>query len=269
MYIGIDIGGTKTLITALTNAGVIKEAVKFPTPPDYGEFLIELQTSIESLETKEFRAGTVAVPGHLDRKNGMLVKLGNLPWENIPIVHDIQNITHCHMLAENDAKLAGLSEAMLLKERHQRVLYITISTGIGIGMTIDNRLDPSIGDGGGRTMLFERDGKYVPWETFASGSSIVRTYGKMASEINDGATWQKIVKTFIPGFIQLIAILNPDVIVIGGGAGHYLTKFHDFLVDDLRKFETPLLTIPPILAAQRPDEAVAYGCYDYAKQHYA
>ena len=267
MYIGIDIGGTKTLVTALTNDGVIKESVKFPTPQDYNEFLAELSATIKGLNTKEFLAGTVAVPGHIDRKRGLLVKLGNLPWENLPIVHDVHAITHCPMLAENDAKLAGLSEAMLLKDRHQRVLYITISTGIGIGMVINNHLDPSIGDGGGRTMLFEQDGKYVPWETFGSGSAIVRTYGKMASEINDQATWKKIVKTFVPGFIQLIAILNPDVIVIGGGAGHYLDKFHDFLVEDLKRFETPLLTIPPILAAQRPDEAVAYGCYDYAKQH--
>lgn len=267
MYIGIDIGGTKTLVTALTNEGVIKESVKFPTPQDYSAFLNELRATIESLQTKEFRAGTVAVPGHIDRKHGVLIKLGNLPWENMPIVHDVQAITHCPMLAENDAKLAGLSEAMLLKERHQRVLYITISTGIGIGMTIDHRLDPNIGDGGGRTMLFDQNGTYVPWETFGSGSAIVRTYGKMASEINDHTTWKKIVKTFVPGFIQLIAILNPDVIVIGGGAGHYLGKFHDFLVEDLRQFETPLFTIPPIIAAQRPDEAVAYGCYDYAKQH--
>jgi glucokinase len=267
MYIGIDIGGTKTLVTALTNDGVIKEAVKFPTPQDYSEFLAELSATIKGLETKEFQGGTVAVPGHIDRKRGILVKLGNLPWENIPIVHDVHAITHCPMLAENDAKLAGLSEALLLKERHQRVLYITISTGIGIGMVINHQLDPSIGDGGGRTMLFEQDGKYVPWETFGSGGAIVRTYGKMASEINDHATWKKIVKTFVPGFIQLIATLNPDVIVIGGGAGHYLDKFHDFLVEDLKRFETPLLTIPPILAAQRPDEAVAYGCYDYAKQH--
>lgn len=269
MYIGIDIGGTKTLVTSLTNEGVIKEAVKFPTPQNYAEFLAELRKTVEGLDAQVFKAGTVAVPGHIDRKKGVLVKLGNLPWENLPIVNDIHDITHCPMLAENDAKLAGLSEAMLLKDRNQRVLYVTISTGIGIGMTIDGKLDPSIGDGGGRTMLFERDGKYVPWETFGSGSAIVRDHGKMASEINDQATWKKIVKTFIPGFIQLIAILNPDVIIIGGGAGHYLSKFHDFLVDDLKKFETPLLTIPPIIPAQRPDEAVAYGCYDYAKQHLA
>lgn len=269
MYIGIDIGGTKTLVTALTNEGVIKEAVKFPTPRDYNDFLTELRKTVESLEVKEFKAGTVAVPGRIDRKHGILVKLGNLPWENLPIIRDVQSITHCPILAENDAKLAGLSEAMLLKDHHQRVLYVTISTGIGIGMTINGVLDPNIGDGGGRTMLFERDGKYVPWETFGSGSAIVREHGKMASEINDQATWKKIVKTFIPGFIQLIAILNPEVIVIGGGAGHYLTKFHDFLVADLKKFETPLLAIPPIIPAQRPDEAVAYGCYDYAKQHFA
>ncbi len=268
MYIGIDIGGTKTLVTALTNEGVINEAVKFPTPQAYDEFLAQLKTTVDGLRTDDFKAGTVAVPGRIDRAHGKLVKLGNLPWENIPIIQDVQKITECPMLAENDAKLAGLSEAMLLKHKYRRVLYITISTGIGIGMTIDGRLDPNIGDGGGRTMLFQQDGKYVPWESFGSGSAIVRTYGKMASEINDQATWKKIVKTFVPGFVQLIAILNPDCIVIGGGAGHFLDKFHDFLVAELQKFETPMFTVPPIIPAERPDEAVAYGCYDYAKQHF-
>ena len=268
MYIGIDIGGTKTLVTVLTNEGVIKEAVKFPTPQEYDQFLTELRGVVEGLDTKSFKAGAVAAPGHIDRQKGVVIKLGNLPWENIPIVHDVHAITHCPMLVENDAKLAGLSEAMLVKDRHKRVLYITISTGIGIGMVINHRLDPSIGDGGGRTMLFEQNGTYVPWETFGSGSAIVRVHGKMAREINDAKTWKQITKTFVPGFIQLIASLNPDIIIIGGGAGHYLSKFQDFLVEDLKKFETPLLTIPPILPAQRPDEAVAYGCYDYAKQHF-
>lgn len=269
MYIGIDIGGTKTLVCALTNQGVIKESVKFPTPKEYAEWKVQLKATVSDLKTKDFRAGCVAAPGEVDRKNERIVMLGNLGWKNIPIVRDVERITNCPIRIENDAKLGGLSEAMLLKHKYSRVLYITVSTGIGIGLIVDQKIDAAIGDGGGRSMLMMRDGKLVPWESFGSGKAIVETYGKFASEINDKATWKKIVRNLTPGFIELIAILEPEAIVIGGGAGHYLEKFHDLLIADLKKHETPMLSIPPIIGAQRPDEAVAYGCYDYAKQLYA
>jgi glucokinase len=270
MYIAIDIGGTKTLVATLTDEGVIQESAKFLTPETYEDLLVELTRIVDSFTTKEFRAGTVGVPGTIDRKRGIVEQLGNRPnWKKLHILRDTEGILKCPMRTENDAKLGGLSESMLLKNQYKRVLYVTISTGIGIGLTVDGKIDERIGDGGGRTILLEHHDKLVPWETFASGSAIVQAYGKMASEIEDKATWTKIVRTFTPGLLELIAILEPEAIVIGGGAGHYLDRFHDLLVQDMKQYETPMLQIPPILPAKRPDEAVLYGCYDYARQKYA
>lgn len=268
-FIAIDIGGTKTLLATMSPHGEILESIKFPTPGSYDEFLPALEEAVDKLTTKEFRAGCVAVPGTIDRTKGKIIQLGNrTDWQNLNITRDIERIVQCPLIIENDAKLAGLSEAMLLKKQYKRVLYITISTGIGIGLTVDGVIDESIGDGGGHSILLPHNDNLVPWESFASGSAIVRKYGKMASEITDKATWSKIVRTFTPGFIELIAILEPEVIVVGGGAGHYIDRFHDLLMKDLRKYETPMLHIPPVLGAKRPDEAVIYGCYDYAKQHF-
>lgn len=270
MYIAIDIGGTKTLVAILTNEGVLHESAKFPTPELYDDFLQGLSNTVAAFTTSDFRAGTVAIPGSIDRKRGIVEQLGNRPkWQKLHILRDVEHITQCPMRVENDAKLGGLSESMLLKKQYSRVLYVTISTGIGIGLTVDGYIDDTIGDGGGRTILLEHHDKLVPWETFASGSAIVKAYGKMASDITDKTTWAKIVRTFTPGLIELVAILEPEVIVIGGGAGHYLERFHDLLVADMKRYETPMLQIPPILPAKRPDEAVIYGCYDYAKQKYA
>ena len=269
MYIGIDIGGTKTLVASLSDQGVIDQAIKFPTPKLYTDFLAELTKTLAQLTVKDFRAGAVAAPGKIDRAKDMVISCGNLGWENIPLARDIERLTHCPMRLENDAKLGALSEAMLVQGRYHKVLYITISTGIGIGLVRDGVIDTAIGDGGGRTMLLSYRGKLTPWEDFASGSAIVRKYGKMASEINDAQTWGEIVRTFTPGLIELTAVLDPEVIIIGGGAGHHIDKFHDLLVADMKQHETPMLRIPPILAAARPDEAVIYGCYDYARQKYA
>ena len=97
----------------------------------------------------------------------------------------------------------------------------------------------------------------------------MRKYGKLASEIDDQKTWKEIVRLLRPGIVELIAVLNPEVIIIGGGVGRHFEKFGDLLVEDLKRYETPLLALPPIIGAKRPEEAVIYGCYDYARQKHA
>lgn len=268
MYIGIDIGGTKTLIAALTNEGVIHESLKFPTPVDYDDFLAELRTNVANLTTHDFRAGAVAAPGAINRKNGYFEKGGNLKWKNLPLQRDVERITHCPMLIENDANLAGLSEAMLLKDKHAKVLYLTISTGIGGGLIVDQHIDPSMADIEPGQMMLQRGDKIVKWESFASGKAIYERYNQKASDIEDPAIWQAVVKDLAVGFIDLFAITQPDVVVIGGGVGTHLKKYHDLLVAELKKYHTPMVDIPPIIKAQRPEEAVIYGCYDLARQHH-
>lgn len=269
MYLGIDVGGTKTLVAVLTDEGVVKESVKFATPQSYDEFITDLRQTMSTLKHQDFRAGTIAAPGNINRKTHFVESLGNLGWKNINILRDVEPITGCPMRLENDAKLGGLSEAMLLKDKYRKVLYITISTGIGIGLVENGIIDTTVGDGGGRAMMLEHHGKLMPWEEFASGSAIVRKYGKMASEIEDQKIWKDIVRLLSPGIVELVAILDPEVIVIGGGVGHHFDKFGSLLISDLKKYETPMLQMPPIVGAQRAEEAVIYGCYDYARQKYA
>ncbi len=269
MYVGIDIGGTKTLVAALSDTGVISDSFKFPTPVDYDQFLKELEANVAKLTTKDFRAGCVAAPGSINRQRGIAESFSNLPWHNVHLQRDCERITNCPMLIENDANLAGLSEAMLLKDKHAKVLYITISTGIGTGFIVNQRIDPSMADSEGGHLMLQRGDKIVLWESFASGKAISRRYGKQASEITDDATWQAIATDLSVGFIDLLAVTQPDIVVVGGGVGHYLNRFYDFLIAELKKYETPLVPIPPIMAAQRPDAAVIYGCYDFARSHHA
>lgn len=270
MYLGIDIGGTKTLIAALDQHGVIAGSIKFPTPAEYDDFLKELKhTLLESFPYDDFRAACVAAPGEIDRKHGIFKAGGNLHWQNEHVQRDIERIIHCPTLFENDASLAGLSEAMLVKEKYAKVLYITISTGIGGGLIINQRIDPNMADVEPGQMLIQRGDKLVKWESFGSGKAIFERYGKKASEINDKAIWRGVVKDWVPGFMDMFAVTQPDVVVLGGGVGHYLEKYHDLLVTELEKYATPMVSIPPIIKAQRPEEAVVYGCYDLARSVYA
>jgi len=269
MYIGIDVGGTKTLVASLSDNGEIAGSIRFETPVDYDAFLEALKHNIEALPYVEYRAGCIAAPGTIDREHGIFEQGGNLPWKNVHLLRDVERVTHCPMLIENDANLAGLSEAMLLKAHHQKVLYITISTGIGTGFIVNQRIDPSMADSEGGQLMLQHGDKLMKWESFASGKAIYERYHQKASEINDPKIWQEVVRDWTVGFLDLLAVTEPDVVVLGGGVGHYLPKYHDLLVAELKKYATPMVPIPPIIQAQRPEQAVVYGCYDLARSVYA
>jgi predicted NBD/HSP70 family sugar kinase len=269
MYAGIDIGGSKTLVASLDDNGVILEKVKFPTPKSYDDFLSKLASSVQSLEHRDFRAAGVGAPAtHLDRRNGIGISFGNLPWKRVPLLHDAEKLLGCPVALENDAKVAALSEAMMVKDEFQKVLYVTVSTGIGIGLVINRVIDTSVGDGGGRLMELEYKGKLTPWENFASGRAIVERYGKKAQDITDASTWRSIARDLATGLVELIALFQPEVIIFGGSVGTYFDRFGAALQAELNHHRTPLIDMPQLRGAARPELAVVYGCYDLAVQHF-
>jgi predicted NBD/HSP70 family sugar kinase len=265
MYGAVDIGGTKTLIAVFDKTGKIVEQSKFPTPKNYEEFGQELAANVAKLSTKNFQRAVVAIPGTPDRKRGRGIVFGNLPWTNVPIEEDVEKVLKCPVKIENDAKLAALSEAMQLRDEFQKVLYITVSTGIGGGLVINGKIDPHFHDIEPGQMILEHDGRFEQWEDFASGSALYAKYGKKASEITDTGTWYAIARNLAVGLNTLIATLDPDVIVIGGGVGSNLEKFQDRLVEQLKIYENPMTPVPPIRKAVHAEEAVIYGCYELAK----
>lgn len=267
MYIGVDIGGTKTLVAALDDTGIIVEQVQFPTPQSYKDFVLILQSTAKQLKFQEFRAGAIAIPGHVDHDHGIGIRFGNLPWKDVPLQTDGEQIFHCPILVENDAKLGGLSESKLLPAS-KRILYVTISTGINSGLIHNHKIVPELADSEAGQMQLEFHGKRTSWESFASGKAIVKRFGKQAKDIDDPRIWQRIAYDLSEGFIELIAIMQPDIIVIGGSVGQYLEKYQDFLEKAIQQYHNPLLVMPIIQKAARPKEAVIYGCYDLAQEHY-
>jgi predicted NBD/HSP70 family sugar kinase len=267
MFAGVDIGGSKTLVAAFDDSGVIIEKNRFETPSDYSSFLKELKTVVSSLKTSDFRAGCVAVPGKVDRERGIGEYFGNETWHNVPIQADVEKIFNCPLVIENDANLGALSESMLQPE-DKRLLYVTISTGIGTGFIIHREFAPDLIDSEGGQMLFEYHGKRTAWEDFASGRAIMQRFGKRAADITDEKIWQRFARDLAVGFTELIAISQPDIIIIGGSVGKYFDRFKAFLLEELHKYDNPLVPIPEFQQAQRPAEAVIYGCYDLAVKHY-
>ncbi len=269
MYLGVDIGGTKTLVGLLDDQGVILHQKKFPTARIYEEAIDEIVNTVNNFTTDKLIAAGIGLPATvLDRDNGVGVRFGNLPWEDVPIQHDLSKKLGCKVVIENDAKLAGLSESMVLGKEFKKILYLSIGTGIGTALIVKRTIDTAFGDGGGHAIILEHEGKYQPWENFASGRAIKKQFGKPASEIHDKKDWEIIAKNLALGMVELMAMTEPDIIVIGGGVGLYLSSYVEPLTKELKRYENSLLKVPQIREAQRPETAVVYGGYDLAKALY-
>lgn len=268
MYLAVDVGGTKTLAAVFGKSGTIRTSIKFPTPKSYRQFLIQLEKNLKPILAEyEIEAVCAGLPGQIDAKRDLVVSFGNEPWHNKPMRADIADIVGgLPVYAQNDAKLAGLSEALLVQDKYKKVLYLTVSTGIGDGIIINGQIDPDFADSEAGQMVLEHDGKLQKWEDFASGRALKRTTGKIAAELEDERAWYNYVKGLAQGIDVLVATIEPEVVIIGGGVGSHFDKFGHFLVHELKKYENNMIKMPPVIGAQRSEEAVVYGCYEYCKQ---
>src|ERR1019366_6860098 len=104
-------------------------------------------------------------------------------------------------------------------------------------------------------ILLEHEGKLQRWEHFASGKAISLKYHQQASEITDSIIWYEIAKNIALGLIDLIALYNPNVVIIGGGVGAHFEKFSKKLGDELKIYQNSMIEIPPIIKAKDAEEA--------------
>lgn len=271
MYLAIDVGGTKTLLAVFSKTGQLLHEQKIKTDRKYDGFLVDLKTALQEEKLKQYDISAVccALPGRLDRLNGVGIRFGNLEWQEVPIRKDLEKtVGDIAVYIENDAKLAGLYEARLLLKKYKKVVYLTLGTGIGIGIIINGKIDPVLADSEIGNMVVEHDGKLKKWEDFASGKALVERFGKNAEQLDNPFAWKTYARDLSVGFEAALAAFQPEVIVVGGGVGAHFDKFGDLLVAELKKRQNPMVPIPPIIKANRAEEAVVYGCYEFIKQNH-
>ncbi len=267
MYITVDIGGTKTLVATVGDDGIIKEQHRFPTDRDYAMLLEHLRQAAEGFANKDFQGGGVGVPGHIDYDNGVSINSPHVKWGHVPLRDDCAKIFGCPFVIDNDANMAALSEAMLHKDKGT-VLYFTVSTGIGTGLVRNQHIDPALLKSEGGHIVLPYKSQLMDWEDFASGKAIYERYGKKAAEITDEDDWRDIAHNLALGFFAHIAILQPDLIIVGGSIGTHFSHYSQYLMEELKRYEIPIVPIPEVVEAQRPEQAVIFGCYDAARQRF-
>ena len=167
------------------------------------------------------------------------------------------------VLIENDVNLAGLGEARAMRKVPESAMYISVSTGIGIGIIEDGHIDKAMRKSEAGHMAIEYNGRVQKYEAFASGRAIVQVYKKFAREITSKRVWRQIADRISRGLLVLTPIIQPEVIIFGGSVGTYYERYGEYLEDILKKHLPENIPAPKLVQAKHPEEAVVYGCYYY------
>jgi len=262
--VAVDTGGTKTLVASFLEDGRISEQFKFPTPPTTHEWTKMLKEVLEThFGDDDVEAIVVAMPGIV--KDGVAIWCNNLKWANFDVKGALKGVLKgTPLFIENDANLAGLAETRQLKEIPNFALYVTVSTGIGSGIITEGKINPDLRYSEAGRSLVEFDGSVREWETFASGKAIYKAYGKYARDIKSKRIWHNIADRISRGFLAIIPVLQPDVIIIGGSIGTYFQEYGKDLAGLLKEHLPAHIPAPKLIQAKHPELAVIYGCYYYA-----
>jgi fructokinase len=267
MRIGIDLGGTKIEALAIDDQGVELARHRIDTPrDDYGATIMAMVGLVRRLEEQTERTGTVGVgiPGSISRITG-LVKNSNSTWLNgCPLDRDLAAALGREVRLANDANCFAVSEATDGAAAGKHVVFgVILGTGCGGGVAIGGRVHAGpngvAGEWGHNPLPWQRPeeypgpacycGKRGCMEMWVSGTGIAldyktvtgrtRTTQEIVSEFEAGdrdaaAAIQRFEDRLARGLAQVINILDPDVIVIGGG----VSKVQDIYREIPRKLPT-------------------------------
>jgi len=149
-FLGIDIGGTKTVLALGDGAGAVQRRRRIPTRPsgDAEADLLRLAEQARGLTAEagvsldEVRAIGVSVPGPLDPEQGVVLHPPNLAgWGRVPVRTVLERELGRPVRLENDANAGALAEWRFGAGRGTRhMVYLTMSTGVGGGLVLGGRV---------------------------------------------------------------------------------------------------------------------------------
>src|SRR5213596_3884658 len=287
MLAGIDLGGTQVRVALARSDGHLFASVKTRTP-----LLATAQAMVEWAAVEidrhrgrdKVRSITIAAPGPIDVKRGVLVNPPNLPWQNVPLAAMMSRATGAKVELANDADMAGLGEFHHGAGRGTRnMVYITWSTGVGGGLIIDGKLHRGGHGTAGEIghMIIDPNGPLDNCgqrgclEAFVSGTALERETGKPASELfalaacgdqHARAVVEKAARYMGIALISLTNALDPEMFVIGGGVSQSWALVQPTMLATLRSspFIKPARR-PSLRRARLGDRAGQVGAVEWAR----
>jgi fructokinase len=242
--IGVDVGGTKIEAAALDAGGRFLARVRAPTPEGYDDLLDAVATLAGEAERQAGAAADrigVGGPGSPSPETGLMRNANTTALNGRPFPADLARVLARPVRYANDANCLAVSEAVDGAAAGERVVFAAIlGTGCGGGLAIDRQVVPGrnliAGEWGHAPLPWPRDDEYPGpkcWcgrrgclELWVSGSGFARHAGRSgedvaaAAEAGSGealALLDVYVDRLARGLAVVADVLDPDVIVLGGG----------------------------------------------------
>jgi fructokinase len=250
MRIGVDLGGTKIEAIALGDDGAELIRRRVPTPSgDYAATLDAIAALVSSIEEKLGPRGSIGIgtPGAISPRTGLIKNSNSIALNGRPLDRDLVAKLARPIRIENDANCFALSEAVDGAGRDASVVFgVILGTGVGGGIVVDKRVVS-----GRNRIAGEWGHNPIPWptpselpgpscycgktgclETFLSGPGLAREFlirtatdldaNHIAAAADAGETDAiAIMETYedrlARGLAHVINIVDPDVVVLGGG----------------------------------------------------
>ena len=300
LIFAVDLGGTYLRAAAVDSEGAVIKRLKLRTPQtgdpqDIIRILAGALTACQR-EVDQIRALSIVVPGPVDAKAGKVVRAPNLPCLNgFDLVGTLADELRLPVVIENDANAAAIGELWQGAARGCRtIICLTLGTGVGGGIILDGKLWRGATNAAAEIghMTVEPFGG-VPCgcgsrgclEVYASATAIVRMAREAkphypASRLctGDGLTAEDVYRSALEGdelsievfqrvgaylgigLANLINILNPEMIVIGGGVANAWDLFASDMRQQVSQRAFPLLGAEvKIVRAQCDDDAGLLG----------
>lgn len=284
MYkVGIDLGGTKIEGICLDEKSQIITQKRVPTNQQGGYKSILNSISILVTDiTKNISDYTVGIctPGAISKKTGLIKNSNTQCLIGMPLKDDLEKILGKKVAMENDANCFAMAEATMGAAAVYDVVFgVIMGTGVGGGIIIDGKIHKGrtyiAGEWGHHTLHQNGNkcycGKSGCVETYISGPALEKRWFQITGkreplativqnlDNTNGQMWKKeFLDNFGTGLANVIDILDPDAIVLGGGVSNI-----DFLYTDGRNMVYDKvfsdLVDTPILKNKLGDSAGVFG----------
>ncbi len=241
MYrLGIDLGGTKTEAVLLDSSLSVIDRKRVSTPKDDYDSILESIFSLSCSLTNnlsEFSVG-ICTPGTISKKTGLIKNSNTQVLIGKPLKQDLEKKFNQKISMENDANCFAIAEHTMGAAMEFNVVFgVIMGTGVGGGLVVNGNLhlgrNNIAGEWGHHTLHRNGNlcycGKRGCVETYISGPALEKKWYKMNQtslplsdiiEKSDPLTikWKnEFLEDFGYALANVIDILDPDVVVLGGG----------------------------------------------------
>ncbi len=272
--IGIDLGGTKIALARFDAKTMEREDMKIIATPktSYEEVETAVLDAIDSMKKENTVGIGIGVPGLVDRASGVIKIMPNIPGsENRDLASVIKQETELPVALANDAGCFTLAEAIDgAGKGHKIVIGITMGTGVGGGIVIDQKL--FTGSHGfaaeiGHMLLQPGEPPYPTKnlrgevEQFLSGTAMGKRCdaARKPEDYLEGEVceWMRpeIFREVAWMVTNLTHLLDPSVIIFGGSAGRALKHHLASIKKELKGWMLPDAPMPELVIGTLDDAA--------------